>query len=128
MHYFSFNIKKYRNKTGHLSNDEDLAYRRLLEEYYDTEAPIPVGTQSVARRLRLGDKVQIVDSILHEFFVIGADNCWHHDECDQVIADYHAMSKRNKNNGMKGGRKSKKKVKTQSEPSRNPSGRPTNNQ
>ena len=57
MHYFQFNIADYRSATTHLSNDEDLAYRRLLDMYYDTEQKIPLDTQWVARRLRVGTEV-----------------------------------------------------------------------
>jgi uncharacterized protein YdaU (DUF1376 family) len=41
MHYYKFNIADYRSATAHLTNEEDLAYRRLLDMYYDTEVPIP---------------------------------------------------------------------------------------
>jgi uncharacterized protein YdaU (DUF1376 family) len=57
MHYYTFNIGDYRGATAHLSNEEDLAYRRLLDMYYDTEKKIPVDSQWVARRLRLDTKV-----------------------------------------------------------------------
>ena len=52
MNYYPHHIGDYRSDTTHLSNEEDLAYRRLLEMYYDTEQPIPLETQWVARRLR----------------------------------------------------------------------------
>ena len=57
MHYYQFNIGDYRAATAHLSNDEDLAYRRLLDMYYDTENHISLDTQWVAKRLRLDCKV-----------------------------------------------------------------------
>ena len=40
MHYYQFNIGDYAKATRHLTNDEDLAYRRLIELYYDTEKPL----------------------------------------------------------------------------------------
>ena len=35
MHYYSFHINDYRAATAHLSNEEDLAYRRLIEAWRD---------------------------------------------------------------------------------------------
>ena len=33
MHYYPHHIGDYKSATAHLSNEEDLAYRRLLEMY-----------------------------------------------------------------------------------------------
>ena len=66
MHYYSFHIGDYRSATTHLSNDEDLAYRRLLDMYYDTEKPIPLDTTWVARRIRI-DAV-VVSGVLQDMF------------------------------------------------------------
>jgi uncharacterized protein YdaU (DUF1376 family) len=116
MHYFQFNIGDYRAATAHLSNDEDLAYRRLLDMYYDTEKKIPLDTQWVARRLRMSPAV--VKTVLDDMFVLHDDG-WSHDRCDQVIHDYHAMAEKNRINGRLGGRK-KNPVGSQSEPSAQP--------
>ena len=51
MHYYQFSIGDYKAATGHLSNEEDLAYRRLLDMYYDTESKIPLDTQWVTQWL-----------------------------------------------------------------------------
>jgi hypothetical protein len=50
MHYYQFHIGDYRSATAHLTNEEDLAYRRLLDMYYDTEVPIPNDPKDVARK------------------------------------------------------------------------------
>jgi len=42
MHFYDFNIGDYAKKTQHLTNEEDLAYRRALDMYYDTEKPLPI--------------------------------------------------------------------------------------
>lgn len=131
MHYFSFNIKKYRSKTAHLSNDEDLAYRRLLEHYYDEERPIPNETHSVSRRIRMSGQQDVVRVILEEFFTLGDDNCWHHHECDEIIAQYNKRAKINKINGLSGGRPPSKPnglpVATEKEPNRNLNHKPITN-
>lgn len=117
MHYYRFFINDYRSATSHLSNEEDLAYRRLLDMYYDTESPIPTETEWVSRRLRLG--CQVVSAVLADFFVLEADG-WHHPVCDAVIADYHAMKETNQVNGRRGGRPRKNRPETESVTNGNP--------
>lgn len=102
MHYYQFSIGDYRAATAHLSNEEDLAYRRLLDMYYDTEQKIPLDTQWVSRRLRLDSFVVI--NVLNDMFVQHEDG-WYHARCDDVIQQYHAMAEKNRANGRLGGRK-----------------------
>ena len=102
MHYYQFNISDYRSATVHLSNDEDLAYRRLLDMYYDSENKIPLDTQWVARRLRLDTKT--VETVLNDMFVKHEDG-WFNARCQDVIQQYHAMAEKNRANGRLGGRK-----------------------
>jgi uncharacterized protein YdaU (DUF1376 family) len=112
MHYYQFNIGDYRAATAHLSNDEDLAYRRLLDMYYDTEKQIPLDTQWVARRLRLDHDVVIL--VLQDMFNL-TETGWYHGRCELVIEQYHAMAEKNRANGRLGGRK-KNPVASDSQP------------
>jgi uncharacterized protein YdaU (DUF1376 family) len=112
MHYYQFNIGDYRAATAHLSNEEDLAYRRLLDMYYDTENQIPLDTQWVAKRLRLDTKV--VKVVLQDMFKL-TETGWHHGRCELIIKQYHAMAEKNRANGRLGGRK-KNPVATDSQP------------
>jgi uncharacterized protein YdaU (DUF1376 family) len=102
MHYYQFSIGDYRAATAHLSNEEDLAYRRLLDMYYDTEQKIPLDTQWVSRRLRVD--THVVNEVLQDMFV-QHDDGWYHGRCDDVIQQYHAMAEKNRANGRLGGRK-----------------------
>jgi len=102
MHYFQFNIGDYRAATAHLSNEEDLAYRRLLDMYYDIESKIPLDTQWVARRIRI--EPAVVCDVLNDMFIKQEDG-WFHARCDDVIKQYHAMAEKNRANGRLGGRK-----------------------
>jgi uncharacterized protein YdaU (DUF1376 family) len=113
MHYYPFHIGDYRSSTAHLSNEEDLAYRRLIDMYMDTEKPIPDKTEWVARRLRVGSEV--VSVVLHDFFELLEDG-WHHDRCQEEIAKYHHQVNVNRINGAKGGRPKKNPVGSQSQP------------
>lgn len=113
MHHYPFHIGDYMKATAHLTDEEDLCYRRLLDYYYDTESPIPVETQSVSRRLRVDtERLQVV---LNDFFVL-MDDGYHHARCDSEIAEYRVLCERNKANGKAGGRPKK----TQSVSSGNP--------
>ena len=102
MHYYQFHIGDYRAATAHLTNEEDLAYRRLLDMYYDTEKPIPEDTHWVSRRIRVD--AHIIKDVLNDMFLKGEDGLWRHKRVDQEVAKYKAIESRNKVNGSKGGR------------------------
>ena len=103
MHYYQFNIKTYIASTAHLTNGEDLAYRRLIDHYYDTELPIPTALPLLCRRLRLA--LPDVESVLNEFFIECEDG-WRHSYIDNEIKAYKTFIARQKANGSKGGRAS----------------------
>jgi len=128
MHYFQFNIGDYARSTLHLSLMEDLAYRRLLDMYYDTEAPIPLETHWVARRIRM--ETEIVESVLNDMFK-RTDEGFRHPRCDVEIAEYQALRERNRANGKRGGRpktvqnqQPENPLGSQSQPSGNPKHKP----
>jgi uncharacterized protein YdaU (DUF1376 family) len=106
MHYYNFNIGDYMKHTLHLTPEEDLAYRRLLDMYYDTESPIPSNIPSVSRRLRMDSKV--VESVLNEFFELTEEGYKNY-RADGEIADYHKFLEKQKSNGRLGGRPKKGK-------------------
>jgi uncharacterized protein YdaU (DUF1376 family) len=128
MHYFQFNIKSYQSATAHLSNAEDLAYRRLLDFYYDTEKPIkPTDNPSLCRRLRVG--LNELETVLNEFFVL-TENGWQHSYCDTEIAKYKSFLAKQRDNGSKGGRGNKANAnpKKPKPLPKKPTAKPTNNQ
>jgi uncharacterized protein YdaU (DUF1376 family) len=106
VHYYKFNISKWHLSTSHLTLEEEAVYFRLINFYYDTEQPIPLETQSVIRRLRLGSYSDIVQSVLEEFFTI-TESGWVHSVCDDLIAEYHLTADKNRKNGKSGGRPKK---------------------
>ena len=91
MHYYKFNLKDYAVSTPHLTNEEDLCYRRLLDLYYLDETPIADAMQMLCRRLRLEEKT--IRDVLEEFFVL-VDGAWHHARCDEEIATSKAITER----------------------------------
>jgi uncharacterized protein YdaU (DUF1376 family) len=89
MHYFPFNIKDYASHTGHLSNLEDLAYRRLLEQYYLAEHPLNASITSVARLIRMKDNEQEISDVLNEFFTL-TEFGWINHRANKEIEFYHS--------------------------------------
>lgn len=104
MNYYGFHVGDYRSATMHLTNEEDLAYRRVLDWYYDTEKPIPLETQWVARRLRI--EVKDLETVLNDFFT-RTDDGWVNERCAHEIEVYHQSAEKNRANGRKGGRPKK---------------------
>ena len=68
MHYYQFNIGDYKSHTEHLSEMEDLAYRRLLDWYYLHESPIPIDIDEVSRQIRMRSHTECIAVVLREFF------------------------------------------------------------
>lgn len=113
MHYYAFHIGDYRAATAHLTNEEDLAYRRLIDMYYDSEGCIPLDTQWVSRRIRVA--IEVVELVLKDMFE-HTENGWKSQRCDDEIARYRHNAEKNKANGSKGGRPKKNPMETQWEP------------
>ena len=118
MHYYKFNIADWALHTAHLSLEEEAIYFRLINHYYDTEQPIPLETQPVIRRLRLGNDSDLVNVILSEYFV-KTEKGFVHNRCETLLKEYRKTAKKNKANGAKGGRPKKDaaSVESQEEPS-----------
>lgn len=101
MFYYPHHIGDYKAATSYLSNEEDLAYRRLLELYYDTEKAIEDDIPLLAKRLRVAPEA--LSFVLKEFFSHTKDG-WRNKRCDVVIKDYQEMADKNRKNGKLGGR------------------------
>lgn len=92
MHYYQFNIGDYVSHTAHLTNDEDLTYRRLLDLYYQTEKSFDVADlPKVARKVKSNEETVML--ILHEFFEFNTnDNSWHNKRADSEIKSYQSKA------------------------------------
>jgi len=98
MYYYQFHIGDYRSATLHLSNEEDLAYRRLLDMYYDTEKPIPLDVSWVSKRIKIPPMV--VRDVLNDMFKQTEDG-FIHSRCDKEIAVYKGFSDAGKRGAAK---------------------------
>ena len=88
MHFYSFNIGDYISHTKHLSNMEDLAYRRLLDLYYLHERTLNEDVATVARKINMRDNVPEVKVVLEEFFILEVGKGWTNPRADQEIEKY----------------------------------------
>lgn len=88
MNFYPFHIGDYISHTSHLSDAEDLAYRRMIDLYYQTEQPFS-DPKFIARKVK--STVEIVETLLSEFFVLESDGSWHSKRADEEIARYKAM-------------------------------------
>ena len=98
MHYYQFNIGDYASHTRHLTNLEDLAYRRLLDAYYLQEHPLSVGITSVARQINMREYETEVKAVLEEFFTL-TDEGWFHQRVDKEIKHFQAKRQQASNAG-----------------------------
>jgi uncharacterized protein YdaU (DUF1376 family) len=106
LHYYQFNIGDYAKRTRHLSNIEDLAYRRLIDLYYTNESPMPDDIKQIARLITMRENLEEIGNVLSDFFVLD-NGFWHNKRADEEITNYHAKSVTARANGKKGGRPKK---------------------
>ena len=104
MNYYSFHIGDYAAHTRRLSLLEDLAYRRLLDEYYLQEEPLTGEADLIARQIGMADYVDEVDYVLTCFFE-STPHGYINKRCDEEIEKYHAKHEQ----AIKAGRASAEK-------------------
>jgi len=115
--WYKFHLGDYITHTTHLSDAEDLAYRRLLDLYYMSEKQIPLNTESVSRKIRID--LDITESVLGEFFEKTENGYFNH-RCHVEVAKYQAQVANNQRLGKLGGRPKKTESVSESEPNGNP--------
>lgn len=92
----------------HLSMVEDGAYTRLLDWYYSNEQPIPHARRYAVARATSAAERKAVDAVLAEFFT-ATDDAHHHGRADVELSKAANRIEAARVNGLKGGRKPKKK-------------------
>lgn len=103
MHYYQFNIGDYAKATRHLSNVEDLAYRRIIDIYYDTEKPITTDIEKLSRLLNMRDNKQEVQNVLNDFFT-KTEIGYVQKRIESDISGFREKADTARANGKKGGR------------------------
>lgn len=95
MHYFQFNIGDYARDTAHLTEMEDLAYRRMLDLYYRIEGPLPSSVDEIARLIRMRSHTASIAIVLQDFFEECADGFLNH-RADQELQRTYSKSEKAK--------------------------------
>ena len=111
MHYYQFNIGDYAKSTKHLTLLEDLAYRRLLDIYYDTEKPLISNVKQLARIAGMSEYIDEITNVLSDFFTETEEGFTQKKAACEIEA-YQAKAGTARVNGKLGGRPKK----TQTEP------------
>ena len=68
MHYYQFNIGDYKSHTSHLTELEDLAYRRMLDWSYLHEKPLPKDIKEISRVIRMRTHSDCIAVVLRDFW------------------------------------------------------------
>lgn len=91
LNYYEHHLGDYLRDTAHLSLVEDAIYRRLLDQYYIRERPLPLSVDECCKLARTrGDKERdAVEYVLHSFFSREADG-FHQARADAEIARYNS--------------------------------------
>ena len=89
---------------------EDLAFRRMLDLFYESEKPLPHELSRVAKLIGMRDYQEEIRDVLNEFWN-ETEGGWVNDRANEEIAKYQAKADSARVNGKKGGR-----PKTQQEP------------
>ena len=93
MNYYSFHVGDFASHTSHLYPMEELAYRRILDQYYLSESPLPLDAERVARLIGFRDQAAMVSELLSEFFLKSEDG-WHNKRADEEIVKYKSKASR----------------------------------
>ena len=93
MHYYQFNIGDYASHTRGLELMEDLAYRRIIDEYYLAERPLNGRSTDVARLIGMLAHEKSVEYVLGRFFK-EVDGTWVHERIENEIAEFKDKQKK----------------------------------
>jgi len=93
MHYYQFNIGDYASHTSHLTETEDLAYRRMLDYCYLNECGLPESVERIARVIRMPQHCHSIATVLLEYFTQHTDGTYRQVRIDKEIEAYKGKSK-----------------------------------
>lgn len=93
MHEYDHHIGDYTRDTVGLAMVEDGCYRRLLDQYYATELPLPLDKAELYRMARAAGPAErkVVDYILTRYF-FKRDDGYHNTRADKEIGKLHEKS------------------------------------
>lgn len=91
MNFYEHHLGDYIRDTAHLTLTEEGVYRRLLDQYFIREKPLPLDFNELRKliRARYRNDSKTLKFILSEFFVAESDG-YHQKRADDTIAAYKA--------------------------------------
>ena len=119
MNYYSFHVGDFAAHTSHLYPMEELAYRRMLDQYYLSESPLPLDAERVARLIGMRDQSAMVEELLSEYFLKSEDG-WHNKRADEEILKYQAKASRATAANLSRWSEKKSDIRTKSVPNQEP--------
>ena len=108
LHFYQHHIGDFIRDTSRLSDQQAMAYLRLLWMYYDTEKPLPDDAATLA--FKIGSNESTVRLLLSSFFSLDS-GVWRHGRCDEEIKKYHDYIEAQRERGKLGGRPKQSKGK-----------------
>jgi uncharacterized protein YdaU (DUF1376 family) len=103
MNWYKFDFKAYQIETYGLPDAEDLAYRRLMDVYYQEEGPLPNDEAELCRVIGLD--WDCIIPVLVRFFLLNEHNQWVHIEWQFDIEKRQERSLKNAAAGRAGKKK-----------------------
>lgn len=104
MKWYKFNVDQFLDDRRHFNDEEELAYRRLVDAYFVTEKPLPL--HMVDLLSLTGTSPASTKSVLEKMFVMTKLG-WGNSEFDKAIARHQHQRKINQTQGKRGGRPKK---------------------
>lgn len=94
MDWFPWYPERYRNKTLHLTAEQDGIYRRLIDHYMDTRKPLPDNNHALARISGVSiECFEHASSTIRAFFKKPTSGVLHHITCDEMLDEQDKLAK-----------------------------------
>jgi uncharacterized protein YdaU (DUF1376 family) len=94
MDWFPWYPERYRNKTLHLTAEQDGIYRRLIDHYMETRQPLPDNDYALARISGVDNECfKHASSIIRAFFKQSKGGILSHDTCNQMLDEQDKQAK-----------------------------------
>lgn len=93
MNYYQHHIGDFIRDTSRLSDQQCMAYLRMIWMYYETEQPLESDIDALA--FKIGANESDVQQILKHFF-FEHDGRWHNSRCDKEILAFRGRSEKAK--------------------------------
>lgn len=101
MKWYKFDVDYFLDAFQGLSNDQELAYRRLIDAYYVTEQPLPNDKRELASLTGVSEHDTLY--VLKKFFKPSKDG-WRDESIDYAIGKHQQQVRINREIGKRGGR------------------------